>query len=388
MTFYLITDIVVLMKTNRMHAAIRTTIVNSVTNTLLAIFKIIIGFIGHSQTLIADGIHSFSDLLIDFLVLIAAKLGDVKPDEGHPYGHRRIETIGGLIIALVLIAVAAGIAYAAIEKIVLNTPTELPTWPVLVVAIVSIIANEGLYRYTLFEADRAHSDLIRTNALHNRSDVLTSIIVLFAVAGAMFGIHYFDSIGAIIVALLILRMGLQLIWGATQELIDASADPQTLEAITQYILTIPGVLAVHQLRTRSHGGNIFVDLHIQVPPNISVSEGHYISETVHISLIKKFREITDVTVHIDPEDDEENIPSKHLPPRIKVEADLRSAWKNLDYYGQIQKINLHYLDGKLTVDVILPITILDTIAKETVQQQIGSAAQSIPNLNKIEIFYV
>ncbi len=375
------------MNSSRMNAAIRTTIVNAITNTLLAVLKIAIGIIGNSQALLADGIHSFSDLITDALVLMAAKMGEQEPDLEHPYGHRRIETIGGIIISIVLIAVAVGIAYDAVLHI-LHATSHTPTWPTIVVAVISILANEGLFRYTLFEGNKVNSDLLRTNAWHNRSDALTSVVVLFAVSGAILGIPHLDAIGAFVIALFILKMGMQLIWRGIQELIDASVDPKTVAAIKDFIVATHGVVAVHQLRTRSHGGNIFVDAHIQVKPDISVSEGHYIGEQVHIGLVRHFDHITDVTVHIDPEDDEVHLPSKNLPTRPQIETILNQAWANLPYFAYIKKIQLHYINGNIQVEMVLPLELLDKHNQQSVYSAFKAAVNQISYLSKVTIFYV
>lgn len=370
----------------RLQAAARTAIVNATTNTALAILKIIFGIVGHSQALIADGIHSFSDLLSDSLVYVATRMGGGNPDKEHPYGHRRIETIGAIIISLLLVIVACGIVYDTAIKIIHHTTVEKPTWPTIVVAIISIIANEGLFRYTLLEGDKVNSDLIRANAWHNRSDVLSSVIVFFAVGGAMLGIPHLDALGAFAIAILIFKMGMGLVWRSTQELIDASVDEKTLNEITSFIAKIPGVLSVHQLRTRMHGNNIFIDAHIQVASFISVSEGHHISEQVHIQLRKRFVNITDVTVHIDPEDDETIIPSRELPTRETLEKMIKESCHKLPFYSEIKHVHLHYLNGKIVIEIILPLTLLEKYSAEHLNTEFKKSIIS-PQIKEIKILY-
>lgn len=372
----------------RFKAAVRTTIVNSTVNTLLALLKIVFGVIGHSQALVADGIHSFSDLITDAMVLITAKMGEQHPDQEHPYGHRRIETIGSIIISLILIIVAASIVYEAMSDIMHPESASRPTWITAVVAAISIVANEFLYRYTLHYGNKVNSDLLRSNAWHNRSDALTSVIVLVAVIGAILGVPYLDAIGAFVIALLIFKMGIKLIWGNIQELIDASVDEKTLSEIKHCIQQTPGVISIHMLRTRLHGGNIFVDVHIQVNPAISVSEGHFIGEQVHMRLKNELSNVTDVTVHIDPEDDETNFPSIHLPTREVVETILNKAWLDLPYHKEIKKISLHYLAGKITAEVVFPISILDHYPKTALEEQIKSRVKHLNYINKVVVLYI
>ena len=359
-------------KSSRLSALLSVSLISAVVNTLLALFKISVGIIGYSQSLIADGIHSLSDLITDGLVVMAGHLGAQSPDKEHPYGHGRIETIGAIIISLILIFAALGIAFDTTRHIIHHMHHTRPTFSVIIVAIISMVANEGLFYYTLIKGNKINSDLLRTNAWHNRSDALVSLIVLASVIGARLGITYFDSVGALVIALLILRMGIKMIWKNIQELIDAAVDDETLEKITNSISTISGVLSIHQLRTRSHGGNIFIDVHIQVSPNISVSEGHYISEQVHVNLMKNISHVSDVTVHIDPENDATSTPSVNLPSREDLHRLLKAHWQNLPSFKEIRRTILHYLDGKIYIEIYLP---LSAIKDE--QKQLKSRYQEI-----------
>ncbi len=371
----------------RYQIAKHTSYVNAALNTLLAVFKITVGWIGHSSALVADGIHSFSDLISDLLVLVAAKAGKKHPDAGHPYGHRRIETIAAIVIALLLLVAGIFIVADASQHLIHNTALYTPNIMVLIVAFISMAANEGLFRYTLKKGKAIHSNLVITNAWHNRSDVYTSLIVFISVSIAFFGFHYFDAIGAVIIALFILKISLKMVWHSINELLDAAVDPSTLETIHNTIETTAGVEAVHQLRTRQHGGSIFVDVHIQVPPMISVSEGHHISEQVALKLTQQLDTISDVTVHIDPEDDETSTPSQHLPNRPKLCKQLHAHWHTLPGYTSIKNLQLHYLEGYLHIDVVLPLHLLNTISAEQLQQRYQTACQTLSDIKKIQMYF-
>lgn len=327
-------------------------LINAAANTFLAIIKIIIGKIGHSQSLIADGLHSFSDLLSDALVYVAARASTSHPDKEHPYGHQRIETIATIVIGLILLSVAAVICYEAILKIMAHL-IEKPTISVIIVAIISIIGNEWLYRYTKKQGEKINSNLLINNAWHKRSDVYVSIIVFFSIIGSWLGLYWFDAIGAIIIAFLILKMAANMIWHSIQELIDRGVDEKKLEEIKNVIESVPGIASIHQLRTRLHGNSIFVDLHIIVDPHISVSEGHHIGEEVHLLLLQKIKNICDVVVHIDPENDEISRPSLYLPNREKLKTIVEERWKDLPGYSEITKMNLHYFSGELTIEIFM-----------------------------------
>ncbi|MCU7862437.1 MAG: cation diffusion facilitator family transporter, partial [Candidatus Thiodiazotropha sp. (ex Lucinoma borealis)] len=290
-------------------------IVGALTNTLLAVLKIVFGWIGQSQSLIADGVHSLSDLLTDALVLFTARHAKEAPDEDHPYGHGRFETVGTLVLGGILITVGIGIVWDAAER--LFVPEELlqPEPFTLYVAAFSILANEGLFFYTRHFANLINSNLLRANAWHHRSDSVSSVVVLIGIGGTMLGLPYLDAIAAVLVGLMVAKIGWDLGWTASQELADAGLEEESVLEIRDFIGKISGVKSVHMLRTRKLGGHALADVHIQVDPWLSVSEGHRIAEVVQYGLIEGVDVLEDVTVHIDPEDDEEGPSCAHLPLR-------------------------------------------------------------------------
>lgn len=340
--------------TVRYQTAKRVTIVNAISNTLLALLKIFIGYFANSHALIADGLHSLSDLVSDALVLIAAKAGGKVPDADHPYGHQRIETLAAIIIAIILLFVGGSIVYETYRHLNDGKVITIYSLPVILTALAAIGVKEGLYRYTLAMGRKISSNLLISNAYHNRSDVWVSALVVVSALCNMIGLPYADSIGAAIIALLIMKAAVQLFSSGVSELIDTGVKPASLKKIRECIENCPGVVSVHQLRTRSHGGNIFVDTHLIVNTFISVSEGHHIGEKVHEILLKNFPEIADVTVHIDPENDETNRPSLNLPTRAEIISLLRPHWQNLPGFYQIEKIDIHYFDGHIYLELTWP----------------------------------
>jgi len=375
------------MSDSRYKTAKQVSIVSAAINTALAIIKVIVGLFGHSAALVADGLHSFADLFSDFLVILAAKMGGQVPDKEHPYGHQRIETIAAIIIALILLVVGASIVYDAIMHIVKRTPTPTPQTIVIIIAFISIAANEWLFRYTLKAGKKIHSNLLITNAWHNRSDVYVSIIVLISVLGAMLGWVYLDEIGAGIISILILKMGFKMIWEGVSELIDTAVDEKELGQIKSVINRTPGVLSLHQLRTRLSGGAILVDVHLIVDSKISVSEGHYIGEQVHKHLLEQCDHVSDVTVHVDPEDDEKRMPSLDLPDRPSILKQCQQDWHALSHYQDIHTIQLHYLDGQLDIDVLFPSTLCQTVNIDTLLNEY-KAASTLRNVKHISFHFV
>ncbi len=341
----------------RYSAIKRVTVVNAIGNLILAMIKLLIGWMGNSQALIADGIHSLSDLLGDGFVYFSAYIGNQEPDGEHPYGHKRVETIGAIMIAFMLIVVGGFLVAQPIWQWVNHSPPKMVSISVLVTAIISVFINEGLFRFGVFYSKQWNSKLLETNAWHNRSDALVSIVVVISTMLSLFHFYHFDMIGTIVIGGVIIYSGAKMAFGCVMELIDTGVDNETIQEIKQIILQVPGILTVHELRSRTHSGSIFLDLHVQVPPQMSVSEGHQIAELVHNRLLNSKYNITDVTVHIDPEDDEFEHLNVTLPVREKISEDIEQACKNLPSYTAITKLLFHFYQGSVTIDLFFKETL-------------------------------
>ena len=365
----------------------KVTLIGSLVDFLLGVAKIIVGWLAHSQALIADGVHSLSDLATDFLVLYAAKHAHRAADEDHPYGHGRIETLATVGLGIALIGVALGIAYDAMRR--MNSPDLLlnPGWIALSVAALSVVAKEAIYQYTRNAAKRLRSNMLMANAWHSRSDAISSIVVVIGVAGAMMGYSYLDSVAAIAVAVMISKIGFELVRDSTRELIDTALEPEVTDAIRSEVFNIEGVRALHMLRSRRSGGDALIDLHIQVDPRISVSEGHQIGDTVRRQLLERIEEVTDVTVHIDPEDDEQKSPCDKLPLRGDLIEALKERWEHLDGIHADQ-VTLHYLDGKLQVELGLPLNMLENNPDpKSLVADIEAAAKELPEIDSVRVSF-
>ncbi len=382
-----------LQRSERLRDTTRITLIGAVVDALLGFFKIVVGYAASSQALIADGIHSLSDLATDAIVLYASKHAHQEADEDHPYGHGRFETVATVVLGVALIAVAGGIAYDAILRLLHSELLATPGYWALVVAFISVISKEVIYRYTMAVAEKYNSNLLRANAWHSRSDAISSIIVIIGIVGSMFGFWYLDSIAAIGVALMIAKIGWDLLSASMQELVDKSLEPERVEAIRQAILQVDGVDTLHILRTRRMGGEALVDVHIQVNPTLSVSEGHYISESVRSAIIQQIDEVSDVMVHIDPEDDESITDFAHLPLRHELQPRLEAAWQHIEASEHIENITLHYLNSKIHVELSLPLKILDNPPQSVLelQQQIAVefklVADSIDEVESIKLLF-
>jgi cation diffusion facilitator family transporter len=354
-------------------------------NLLLAIIKIVFGWLGNSQALFASGVDSFSDLFFDFLAIVAAKIGGHAPDQEHPYGHGRIETIITITLTILLLVAALGIVLNAWYSI-WHARFVKPSIYVLLVALVSVLTNEGLFRYISQIGKNINSNLLNISAWHHRGDAFSSIVVLLGAGGAILGFHYLDAIAAIIVALIIMKMAVQMAWHSIRELIDTAVDPATLQQITDIITQIHGVHAVHQLRTRLLGGLIFVEVHILVDERFSVSEGHFIANQVMKKIQQDIPKIIDVLVHVDIEDDEQTTSGLDLPGREELLPRLKQHWDGLLGCNEIKQINLHYLRNKIEIEILLPLAILQKISDlEDLKQQYQAAVRDLNYITSVKI---
>ncbi|MFA5960426.1 MAG: cation diffusion facilitator family transporter [Tatlockia sp.] len=364
-------------KEERYWQAKKITLIGALMNAFLGCIKLLGGIFFHSHALVADGVHSFSDLITDFMVVFAAKYGSQDADDSHPYGHQRIETAATLLLALLLSLAGAGIAWDSIYELMYGTVTR-PQWAALPIILLSIAVNEGLFHYTHTVGKRIQSSLVVANAWHHRSDAASSIVVALGLLGSLFGFPYFDVLAAAIVGCLIIKMGADYGWNSVKELVDTAVEPALLQKIEAIIVSIEGVKKMHQLRTRSMGGDIFIDVHVLVMPNMSVSEGHYIAQNVDNALVKQLAAVKDVTVHIDPEDDETGCPSLHLPSRSRLERELLFPWQK--DYPDLTGWTLHYLDGQLTLDLIFSSSFAQG---EPLRERIRQDLQNHPDIKSV-----
>lgn len=363
------------------------TVIGGVVNLILSVLKIGFGWLGQSHALIADGLHSLSDLLSDGLVYYASHHAGHEADEQHPYGHERFETLATVILGTLLMAVAGAIIWDAISRF-FNDQTLSHGWLVISVAVVSVLSKEVLFHLTMVTAKKTASDLLRANAWHHRSDAISSLVVLFGVGLEMAGYQYFDSIAAIIVGLMVMKIGVDLVLSSSKELVDTALDADVVENIKRIILEVNGTRELHFLRTRKMGATALVDVHILVDPKISVSEGHLISETVRLSLIKGIENIGEVMVHIDPEDDEKYSPSVNLPLRDRLMSQFDEVWGELIQKHEVSNINLHYLDGKVEVEIELPLDSVESVQQaQALSEQFKARTLTVPNVTGAKVVF-
>lgn len=334
----------------RHRAARRSTWISVAVNVILSTLQIVIGVFSKSQALIADGIHSFSDLLSDFMVLYANRHSSRGADQEHPYGHARIETAATLLLGIFLVGVGIALLWSAGIK--LQDPARMvQVHPAaLVMAAITLVSKETLFRYLMGVAKRVRSRMLAANAWHSRSDAAASLVAVVGISGNLAGYRFLDLLAAALVGFMIARMGWRLGYGALSELVDTGLSEEEVAQIRNTLIETPGVRGLHDLRTRKMADQALVDAHVLVDPRISVSEGHYIAEQARKRVLQHHH-VIDVMVHIDPEDDAGAEPSLHLPDRDSLLRYLEQRLEGALPPGQ--KTVLHYLDGKVEAEVFL-----------------------------------
>jgi cation diffusion facilitator family transporter len=279
----------------RAAAAARSTWVSVAVNLVLTLVQIVAGLLARSQGLVADGIHSLSDLVADFVVLLANKASQKEADADHPYGHQRYETAASLVLGVLLLMVGAGMLWQAAQK--LQHPAEVAQVHVIAlwVAGAALLAKEALFRYMLAVATRVKSSMLVANAWHARSDAASSLVVGIGIAGNLMGWSLLDAI----VGFMVSRMGWSFGWDALHDLMDRGVDDEELAAIRRTLEDTPGVSGVHDIRTRKMGDLVVVDAHLEVLATLTVEQGHDIAVEARRRVLGNHR-VLDLMTHVDP----------------------------------------------------------------------------------------
>lgn len=366
----------------------RVTLHGAAVNAVIATLKLLFGFIGHSQALIADGFHSLSDLSNDFLLLLAAKHASRGADDDHPYGHGRIETMFSVGQGLMLGGIGIAIGIDAVRRLFNPELLLQPELSALLIALLALVFKEALYHYTMRAAKRLRSSMLRGNAWDHRSDAVSSLLVVVGVAGSLAGLTYLDAVAAVAVALMVVKIAWNLVFHAMKDLIDTGLEAERVAAIRNTIQTVDGVRHFHHLRTRRMGPDALVDVHIQVDPLLSVSEGHFISETVRQRVIREIDEVQDVLVHIDAEDDEVSSRCNHLPGRSRVREIFEQAWQGIEAAREIKRMTLHYIGGKIVAEVTLPLSAASTPDEAgRLRQQMQAALAGNTHIERVDVYF-
>ncbi len=284
---------------DRQAAARKSTLVSVVVNVLLTAGQIVAGVVSGSQGLVADGIHSLSDLVADFVVLLANRHSAREADANHPYGHHRFETAASFALGLLLLGVGAGMLWTAVIR--LESPEDIPPVQALAlyVALAALVVKEGLFRYMRAVAEQVRSTMLLANAWHARSDAASSLVVAVGIGGSLLGFPLLDPVAALIVGVMVGRMGWTFAWDALHDLMDRAASDDEIAGIRETLRTAPGVHGIHDMRTRKMGDLIVVDVHIEVDGDKTVREGHDIAAEARRRVMAAYP-VLDVLTHLDP----------------------------------------------------------------------------------------
>ncbi|EAR61674.1 cation diffusion facilitator family transporter [Neptuniibacter caesariensis] len=378
-------------------AAQKVTWIGAALNLILGIIKIFVGQVANSTALIADGVHSLSDLLSDILIVAILRISGKGPDREHPWGHGYFETIGTAILGCLLIAVAGAMAYEGATQLFSHRELLSPEWPALLVAGISILGKEWIFRYTLSIGKKLKSDLLIANAWHSRTDALSSIIVFIGVAGAMSGFEWLDSLATVAVALLIAKIGWDLSWSSLKQLVNTALPQDEIDKYCEQILAVDGVVNVHDFKTRMIANKKVLELHLQIHPAMSASEGHYIGQQV-CKVLMVDPDIGHIIYHIDTTDDageQIDLPDGNaLPSRQLLEPLVTDTLSSLDTDIELYRLAIFYQSTSVDLDVLIRCPQPSTLEKQgltpnqmvsAIRNRIQSENDGAPWLGKIFI---
>lgn len=271
-------------------------------DSLLSALKIIVGVVGQSSALVADGFHSFSDLLSSLIVLIGFRIAFKPPDESHPYGHGRAESIAGWVVALLLLALGIGIAAKAVIGLAskeILAPRQYTLW----VIILSIVFKEGMFRYKMRVAKKVQSQSLMADAWHHRSDALSSLVALIGIAGAVFGgerWHFLDHLAAFAVAIVIIHIAIKMFRATSKELMDTMPPVEVIDQLRIIAVGVDGVCGIEKVVARKSGLDLLIDMHVEVEPGMTVEKSHHVAQLVRNKIIEEMSNVKKVLVHIEP----------------------------------------------------------------------------------------
>lgn len=377
--------------------------VGAVGNIVLSAIKFVGGVLGGSPALLNDAFHSLSDLATDGVALLTYKIGRMPRDPNHPYGHGKAESIGASFIGLCIVLAGISLAWVSWEFLqqpagsgqslaeifsglsplsVGKTTLEIAAG----FAFLSIVINEGLYRYTRRVGEQEKSPTLIANAWHHRSDAMSSVAALIGIGGAIAGIPLMDPLAGIVVALMIAKSGVDIIRDAVSDLMDTAIEDEELDAIIEAAKEIPGVINLHDVRSRRVGGEVLIDLHALVDPECSVTEGHHIGENIRKRLIHKFSNVEDILVHIDTEEPdgiEPVYPTDSLELRRLAAAALEPFSDRLTPI----RLRLHFHNGEVLVEVVLkPDLDLPADQYTSLSKEVQETLQAIEEIKNARVY--
>lgn len=288
------------MSNNRYEEATKVTLISIMWNIILTLIKILGGVVGKSNAMIADGLHSASDIISSLGVLIGNKIARTPHDKEHNYGHEKAETLVSFLLSMILIYVALTISFNGVNSLLHLEDVQVPTFLPLIISVISIGIKEYQYRITIKVAKKINSPSLKADAWHHRSDALSSVAAFIGIGGSLLGFKALDPIATVIVGLFVAKVGLDIFKEAVNELMDYSIDEKDELQIISIANSTEGVLNIGELRTRKHGSMAYVDLTICVNKDLTVLDGHEIANKLEISILEELQIVKGITVHVEP----------------------------------------------------------------------------------------
>lgn len=285
---------------NRYEEAIKVTLRSIIWNVILTLIKIFAGFFGKSSSMIADGIHSASDIVSSVGVLIGNKIAKMPNDKEHNYGHEKAETLVSFLLSMILIYVAFKIGFGGINSLFNLDKVQVPTILPLIVSIISIVIKEYQYRITIKVANKINSPSLKADAWHHRSDALSSIAAFIGIGGSLLGFKSLDPVATVIVALFVAKVGVDILKQSTNELMDYSIGEEEEAKIISIVESIEEVIKIEELRTRKHGSMSYVDLTICINKDLTILQGHEIANNLETYVSKKIQNVKGINIHVEP----------------------------------------------------------------------------------------
>ena len=351
-------------------------------NLFLSLIKGVVGFMTGSVALISDAGHSLGDLITDVIAWFSLRLSRQPRDANHPYGHGKFETMGTLSVALFLVMTGAFLLSESIDAIL--HPTDTGAWA-LAAAVISVALNEWLYHYSMRVARKIRSRVLEANAWHHRTDSLTSIVALVGIGLNLMGLQAWEGWMAALISCFVAWIGVRLGYEAVKELLDHSVGPELIGKLEQALGQIDGVVDSHDLRARRMGGDVLVDLHVQVPPDITVSHGHQIGEQVRMQLLAADPGVTEVLVHIDPEaDDDHDIPQVH--GLDDPESLVRTVAGAVDGVTSVSHVLCHFIHGRLEIQLNIEVEpTLQVLEASAIASQVRRVLEAQAVIDKVDV---
>lgn len=285
---------------NNEKIAIKVSVISIILNCLLTLIKFISGVISKSSAMISDSVHSLSDVLSTFVVIIGVKISNKKADSDHPYGHERIECVSAIILSGMLFIVGALIGINGIKNVTNSSNLVMPGVLALIASIISIISKEAMYQYTIRVSKKINSAALKADAWHHRSDALSSIGSFIGILGSRLGFKVFDPLASVIISLCIIKVSIDIFKDAIDKMIDKSCDKEVIDKVISVIENNESVKNIDDIKTRQFGNKAYVDVEISVDENLLLKDAHRIAEEIHDSVENEINIVKHCMVHVNP----------------------------------------------------------------------------------------